>query len=531
MLEFRGKDWGVKAMRSESIFTDIQDLALERLKEVNERLYTLIHICKSLTSEIKLDPLLELIINSTSKIIGADRSTIFLLDKEKEELWSRKAQGLEVGQVRFSIQKGLAGHVAKTGESLNCPDVNKDLRFNKDIDLQTGYHTKNLITVPLKGRGGKIIGVLQVVNKFDNMFTKEDEEILHALASQAAIALENAMLYEKLDSEAKNLFQENVHLKNKLKEDFFSIDFMVKGKEIQEILALVEKVSPTDSSILITGESGTGKELIAKIIHQKSPRKNGEFVPLNCASLPESLLESELFGIEKGVATGVEKRIGKIEQAQNGTLFLDEVADMSLATQAKLLRVLEEKEFCRIGSNKTIKVNFRVLAATNKDLIKEIREGRFREDLYYRLNVFSIHIPSLRERKEDIPILAEHFLNKNCKKLGKRIPLLAPEAMKLLVNYKWPGNVRELENEIERTLILWTEGEISPSLFSERIRQSNENSKEREIESLKDRKEAMEKEIIKKVLEEFRGNRTKTAAKLGLSRQGLLQKMNKYGIG
>ncbi|HSE84314.1 MAG TPA: sigma-54 dependent transcriptional regulator, partial [Thermodesulfobacteriota bacterium] len=223
-----------------------------------------------------------------------------------------------------------------------------------------------------------------------------------------------------------------------------------KSPRIQEIIKLIEKVSDTPLNVLITGESGTGKELAARTIHSNSSRCDKPFVAINCAALPESLLESELFGIEKGVATGVERRAGKIEMANGGTLFLDEIGDMSLSAQTKLLRVLQERKLERIGGRSTIEVDVRVLAATNKDLQKEIEKGNFREDLYYRLNVVHINMPSLREIKEDIPLIARHLLSSFVNELGRDPLSFSPKAMNTLVNYNWPGNVRELENEIKR---------------------------------------------------------------------------------
>ncbi|MGH7889111.1 MAG: sigma-54 interaction domain-containing protein, partial [Thermodesulfobacteriota bacterium] len=242
--------------------------------------------------------------------------------------------------------------------------------------------------------------------------------------------------------------------KEKAKSKSFISNIIGTGPKIQEVVKLIEKVSDSSISALITGESGTGKELAARTIHINSPRSDKPFIAINCAALPESLLESELFGIEKGVATGVEKRVGRIEAADGGTLFLDEIGDMSLSAQAKLLRVLQERKLERVGGRNTIEVDVRVIAATNKDLKKEIDKESFREDLYYRLNVVQIRMPPLRERRDDISLLANYFLTNFAGELGKGSINFSPEAMDRILKYNWPGNVRELENEVKRAAVL-----------------------------------------------------------------------------
>ncbi len=300
-------------------------------------------------------------------------------------------------------------------------------------------------------------------------------------------------------------------------------------KSIFEVLALT---APSDATILILGESGTGKELIANAIHENSNRNDKPFVKINCAALSENLLESELFGHEKGAFTGaVAKREGRFEIANGGTLFLDEIGDMTLATQAKILRVLQEGEFERVGGDKTLKVNDRIIAATNKNLELESREGTFREDLYFRLSVVPITIPALRTRKSDIPLLAEFFLKKYAQKNNRLISGFTPEALDKLMRYNWPGNVRELENVIERTVIMSYEQLISadalPNLQSENnLKENPQEEKLRPGRSIKD----VEKELIINTLEQENGNITKAAMLLGISRRTLHNKINEYKI-
>ena len=311
---------------------------------------------------------------------------------------------------------------------------------------------------------------------------------------------------------------------------------IARGKAMKEIFETVMKIAPTDATVLISGESGTGKELIANAIHQKSKRLDKPFIKVNCAALTETLLESELFGHEKGAFTGaISKKEGRFELADKGTIFLDEIGDMSPATQAKVLRVLQEQEFERVGGTKTLKVDVRVIAATNKELDKEIKTGRFRDDLFYRLNVVTIHMPSLRKRMEDIIPLSDHFLRHYKEKNNKTIKGLHPEALSLMQSYNWPGNVRELENAIERAVIMSRGEYIAPSDLPIAIQSypsfDSPLSKggQRGVETgatIKD----VEKNLILKTLRETNGNRTKASSILGITRRTLLNKIKEYNI-
>ncbi len=304
-----------------------------------------------------------------------------------------------------------------------------------------------------------------------------------------------------------------------------------QSKIMQEIIALIERVAKSNASVLITGESGTGKEVAAVAIHQNSPRCNAPFIPVNCAALPEQLLESELFGHERGAFTGATSRkLGRFELADKGTIFLDEIAEMSLNMQAKLLRVLQEKSFERVGGTETLSVDVRVIAATNRQLDEAIKKGQFREDLFYRLNVVNIHLPPLRERKEDIPLLAKHFLSK----IGHtyQVEKISPEAMELLCSYHWPGNIRELQNVIERAAIICRSNTILPEHLPRDLYSPAKPSSSIIIDipdegiSL----ENLEKELILKALEKSGGNQTKAAQLLGITRSALLYRSQKYGI-
>jgi len=319
----------------------------------------------------------------------------------------------------------------------------------------------------------------------------------------------------------RRLEEENILLRREVARRYSFGEVVGESPEMKRILELAAKAATSSLTVLISGETGTGKELVAKVIHANGPRRDRPFLSVNCAALPEALLESELFGHRKGAFTGAtEDRKGLFEAADGGTLFLDEVGEMSPSLQAKLLRALETGEVRRLGETQIKRVDVRVIAATNRDLEKDVRDGRFRRDLFYRLNIFPIRIPPLRERREDIPLLAGHFL----KDTGKR---LSPEALDLLVKYDWPGNVRELKNEMERAAVLAEGNVIGPDVLSDRIRTSTKPSFRGTLREILDR---TEREVIERVLKECKGNRSEAARRLGLSRWSLLRKMERLGI-
>jgi two-component system, NtrC family, response regulator AtoC len=343
--------------------------------------------------------------------------------------------------------------------------------------------------------------------------------------------LEEMRLTIKKALEMQKLTQENKELRLMLKEKFIFKDMVGSSKQMQEVFEVIKKVVNYDVTILICGESGTGKELVAQAIHYNSTRRNKPFIKLNCAALPETLLESELFGYDKGAFTGAATvKPGRFELAEGGTLFLDEIGDTSLNMQSKLLRVLQEKEFERVGGRQTIKVNVRIVAATNKDIKLEVEEKRFREDLYYRLNVVPISLPPLRERKEDIPALVFHFMKELNLLFQKDFSSVSPEAMACLLRYHWPGNIRELRNVMEKAILLGEEKIILINHLPEEIKGYGKNSpvedKEKDLPSLDD----LEKDHIYQVLCEARWNQTKTAELLGIHRNTLRKKIEKFNL-
>ena len=353
---------------------------------------------------------------------------------------------------------------------------------------------------------------------FDYLIKPVDMDALLAIVSKA-------LRYYELESE-------NQVLKERIGEQFDFSRILGRSKKMRDVLEVLTLAAPSDATILILGESGTGKELIANAIHENSPRKDRAFVKVNCAALAENLLESELFGHERGAFTGaVQQRKGRFELAAGGTIFLDEIGDMALSTQAKILRVLQEGEFERLGSSKTLKVDVRVVAATHRDLPRAIEEGRFREDLYFRLSVVTIELPALRERKEDIPTLAEHFLKKYAEKNQRLIKGFAPKTMDLLVRYDWPGNIRELENMVERAVILCRDEYIQPGCLPGQFQElaGSEEAGETGVRPGHSIRE-VEKELILKTLEQTGGNRTRAAEILGITRRALQYKLKEYGF-
>ncbi len=351
--------------------------------------------------------------------------------------------------------------------------------------------------------------------------------------------LEELYIAIKRALDVSKLQEENFRLKREIKKKFSFKKIIGNSEHIQNVIKFIEKIADTDSTVLVTGESGTGKELVAKTIHYHSSRSRKPFVPLNCAAIPKDIIESELFGHEKGAFTGaVNTRIGRFEMSHNGTLFLDEIGELAPALQVKLLRVLQEKEFERVGGIKTIKVDVRILAATNRDLDKAVAEGRFREDLYYRLNVIPMHLPPLRKMKEDVPLLLDHFISEISKRKKKEQPSISSDALNCLINYRWPGNVRELENLVERLIILNETGEIAFDDLPERLQDKRQMQKSlprgqalsTEGVDLNTMLDEIENNMIVQALELSKGVKSKAANLLGLNRTTLIEKLKKKSI-
>jgi len=484
-----------------------------------DNLFLLLQVGTIINSSLQLDKVLESVMHVTNKLLNAEASSILLIDEYTNRLYFNTATGQKSEQIKhftLRIGEGIAGWVAKEGEPVNVPNVDADERFKRDISEKINFPTRNIACVPLRLHD-RTIGAVEVINKIGREhFSEEDIEILTTIANHAAIAIDNAKMHEDLHQENKNLKQ------------ILSLKHNITGTSpaIKQIFEIIEKVRNNQSTLLIRGESGVGKELIAKTIHNNSPRSGKAFMCVNCSTLSETLLESELFGHEKGSFTGaVARKIGRFELGNKGTIFLDEIGSLTLNTQLKLLRVLQDREFERVGGTETIKVDVRIIAATNEDLEKAIEDGRFREDLYYRIKVIEITVPALRDRREDIPALAEYFLNIHSNEIGRKVTKISPQAMETLVNYDWPGNVRELKNVIERAIVLGSGDTLLPDHLPAEL-YKNRPAQPGKLGPLCD----AEREHIIHVLEELGWNKSKAAKILKISRNRLDRKIKLFNI-
>jgi len=461
------------------------------------------------------------------KFFGFDLASIFLLDKEKNKLRSIASSDNET--IIIDSRLGICGEVVRTRETIIVNDAYQDLRFYQKVDQRTGFRTSNIVVVPLLNSVNDVIGTVQLINKVGDDFTKTDKAVLDDMSKHITDYLEGKGLEKELELDCSHKNENDVDSPH----TFSTKDIIGSSEKIQNIIRVAELVSNSTVSILINGDSGTGKELVARAIHYSGIRADKPFVAVNCAAIPENLVESELFGIEKGVATDVSQRIGKFEVANRGTIFLDEIGDLSLASQAKVLRVLQSNTVQRVGSSKSSKLDIRVISATNKNLKEEISNGNFREDLFYRLNVVQITTPSLKEIPEDIPLLLNYFLKQYSAEYKVKQKQLSNTAIKLMQQYSWPGNIRELENLIKRLITLVPNKIIDEEHLPDYIR--HENYLSQLINSYSDRplKELvmeLERKVISDTLSKYNNNKLKTAKVLGISRQGLINKIKQYSI-
>jgi Nif-specific regulatory protein len=472
------------------------------------------------------------ILNILHSRMGMERGTITILDPETQDLNIEAAHGLteqERQRGHYQIGEGLTGKVVETGEPVIIPHVGEEPLFLNRTKARGDIGKENIsfICVPIR-IGSFTYGTLSV----DQLFSKEvsfeeDLRLLTVIASNVAQAIRiSRMMAEEKD----RLRHENVALREQLKERYSFYNIVGRSNKMREVFEAIDQVSASDATVLIRGESGTGKELVANAIHYNSLRSEKAFIKVNCAALPETLIENELFGHERGAFTGAsERRIGKFERAHKGTLFLDEIGTLNLTAQAKLLRVLQEKEIERIGGTNTIKVDVRIIAATNKPLEKALKEGDFREDLYYRLNIFPIYLPPLREKKTDILLLADFFLEKHARKYNKDLRRISTPAIDMLMRYHWPGNVRELENCVERAVLLCSNHVVHSYQLPPTL-QTAEVSDTLPSGSLDSALATFERDMIIDALKSSRGNMAAAVRTLNTSERILGLRVKKYGI-
>jgi Nif-specific regulatory protein len=495
----------------------------------SKRLTALLEVSQALGSTLDIRAAVEKVLEILDRELGMKRGAIALLEGEGD-LKIQYAYGLSEGERqrgRYKVDEGVTGKVVASGRPIVVPQVSKEPLFLYRTRKRSPDKEESFICVPIKDRR-KTIGALSITYLYKQNRNYEDSvQLLTIVTSMIAQSLRLAQLVEQ---ERAQLQDENALLKRELQQKYDFRNIVGTSKEMRDVYEQIAQVAPSGATVLIRGESGTGKELVAHAIHYNSPRSSKPFVKVNCAALPESLIESELFGHEKGAFTGaVARKRGRFELAEGGTLFLDEIGDLSPAMQVKLLRALQEREFERVGGTETIKVNVRLITATNVDLEQAVSDGRFRSDLYYRLNVFSIYLPPLRERRTDILLLADHFLEKYGSQNGKRIKRISTPAIDMLMSYHWPGNVRELENVVERATLV-CEGNVIHGYHLPPTLQTAEGSGTVTKMSLDQAVGSFEKDLIQDALKTTRGNRARAARLLDTTERILGYKVRKYEI-
>ncbi len=500
--------------------------------EIKE-LKLLFEISRRLSEILDLHDALKPVLPLMAEYLHILRGSITILNRDTGEIFIDEAYGLlpeEQARGRYRLGEGITGQVIDTGREIVVPRISDEPQFLDRTGARRNLDGRfvTFICVPIK-IGAEVIGALSVDRPYlEEFLCDRDVRLLSIIASCISQA---ARLRQLAQEEVATLKSENRRLYDELTGKFGPQSIIGKSRPMLDVYELIDKVSKTNATVLILGESGVGKERVAQAIHYHSHLAAKPYLKVNCAALPENLIESELFGHEKGAFTGATtKRIGRFEMAEEGTIFLDEIGELTLALQAKLLRILQEKEYERVGGSVTLKANVRVIAATNRNLEGQVREGRFREDLYYRLNIFPVTVPPLRERKADIALLAHYFVGKYSREIGKQVKAISDAALSLIKRYDWPGNVRELENCIERAIILTTDGLIHRHQLPAHIQKEAANLTTRNCGTLGETLDAVERGLIVEALEESSGNMAKAARALGISERMMGLRVAKFGI-
>ena len=492
----------------------------------------LYEISQTLNAHLELKKSLYKVLDIMHNGMNMVRGTVTILDPVRNEISIEVAHGISsstAARVKYKLGEGITGKVIESGQAFAIPKISEEPHF---LDRTASRKSKDapemsFICVPIK-KGNKVIGALSVDRPYEDSFDLEaGEKLLSVVATMLA---QHVINLETIRLEKEKLRDENRRLRKELKNKYRITNIIGNSNKMREVFQMISQVSKSNATVLIRGESGTGKELAAQSIHYNSHRNHNAFIKVNCAALPVNLIESELFGHEKGSFTGaISQKKGKFELAHKGTIFLDEIGSIGLEVQANLLRVLQEKEFERVGGNRTLKTDVRILAATNKNLEKAVDEGTFRGDLYYRLNVFPIYMPPLRERKTDILLLADYFLEHYAKENAKDLRRFSTPAIDMLINYHWPGNVRELENCIERAVLLCEEGVIHSYHLPPTL-QTGVESDTLPALSLEEAIANLEREMIIDALKNTRGNISKAADLLQTTVRKFSYKAQRYGV-
>jgi len=492
----------------------------------------LYEITSAIHASMDLQKALYKVLDILSDHLRMKRGSITLLNPDTDEIHIEVAHGISVSEKtrgRYKLGEGVTGQVIKTGRAMVVPKIEEEPLF---LD-RTGSRRRidkskiSFVCVPIK-EGRRIIGALSADCASDSKSSLDEDVRLLTIIS-SLIAQKTALL-EKVAREKDKLREENLRLRRELIKKYSFSNIVGNSRKMQEVFYLVSQVCESNATVLLLGESGTGKELVANAIHYNSLRTDGPFIKVNCAALPENLVEAELFGHEKGAFTGASReKAGKFELANQGTIFLDEIGSLALESQAKLLRALQEKEIERVGGTKTTKVNIRLIAATNRDLTEAVEKGTFRGDLFYRLNVYPIYLPPLREREADILLLADYFLEKYASEYQKEIKRISTPAIDAITQYHWPGNVRELENCMERAVLVCDDKVIHSYHLPPSLQTAEETGTEQSY-SLTDAVERFERELLIDALKTSRGNMSKAARGLKTTERIFGYKVKKYGI-
>jgi len=486
------------------------------------QLEAMLQIANQWNQTREVGPLLERMAAAATRLLEADRASIFLWDKRTRTLVGRPALGVKDGELRVPDDRGVVGQVVQTGQPLRVDSATEPERINRQVDEALGYETRTILCVPLRSRSGEVIGAFELINKAEGAFGSEDESVLAELAGHAVIALENAQDRQQLLSNARQITDQAAG----------RVAMIGECPAIHALRSIVQRVADTDLAVLILGENGTGKEVVAQLIHYLSDRRDKPFIAVNCAAIPDTLAESELFGHEKGAFTDAhDTRAGKFELAADGTLFLDEIGDLSQGGQAKLLRVLEEKLLVRLGGSTPIATDARVIAATNQGLARMVGEKRFREDLFFRLNVVTLEIPPLRERGDDILLLGRHFLTEFCRRVRRPVPVFSASAVARLKSHPWPGNVRELRNLMERLAYLSPSERIEADDLAFILSPREDGAMVTAAGlPLTDATTDFQVKYIEQAIKRAGGNMSDAARNLGLHRANLYRKMRQLGM-